>query len=203
LDDTDKLLEITKVLFQTLKNRSELMVDLAYSAILFNSKEIAEDVEEMEEEVDNLHVMFEESILKLATIVKNPERLHSLLRLGIATENIADAANEIATLTLRDVEVHPVFQQIISEADETIIRITIDKGSPLINKTIGETRIQDETGMRIIAIKKKADWIYGPNKDTKFEENDIIIARGAVEGAKLLIEMAAGEHSEDQNDKET
>ncbi|MHA1754045.1 MAG: potassium channel family protein, partial [Candidatus Odinarchaeia archaeon] len=35
---------MVKSLFKTLKNRSELMVDLAYSSFLFNSKEIAEDV---------------------------------------------------------------------------------------------------------------------------------------------------------------
>ena len=37
-----------------MKNLSELMIDLAYSAALFNDKELAEDVIELESRIDTL-----------------------------------------------------------------------------------------------------------------------------------------------------
>ncbi|MBC7130962.1 potassium channel protein, partial [Candidatus Bathyarchaeota archaeon] len=42
-----------------LKNTSELMLNLAYSALLLNSKELAEEVEQLEEYMDDLHTEFE------------------------------------------------------------------------------------------------------------------------------------------------
>jgi len=188
----EDLLEISKNLFRTLKNRSELMVDLAYTAFLFNSKEIAEDVREMEEAIDSLHIMFEEAILSLASFFDDPTKIHSMLRLGIATENIADAANEVAEVVLRDIKPHPIFLRVINESDETIIRIKVRKGSPLISYKLGGHMIQDKTGMRIIAIKKGADWYYRSIDDIIIEEGDIIIAKGPPDGSKLLAEMAAG-----------
>jgi uncharacterized protein with PhoU and TrkA domain len=43
----DKLVE--------LKDTSELMMDLAYSSLLLNSHELAEEVQELEEHIDELH----------------------------------------------------------------------------------------------------------------------------------------------------
>ncbi|MHA1835665.1 MAG: potassium channel family protein [Candidatus Odinarchaeia archaeon] len=192
----EELLEIVKSLFKTLKNRSELMVDLAYSSFLFNSKEIAEDVSEMEEEVDSLHIMFEEAILSLAAFIENPAKLHSMLRLGIATENIADAANQVAEVVLRSITPHPIFLKVINESEETIIRVRVRKDSKLVNKSIKEAKISTETGMKIIALKKKDDWIYSPKDYEVIMEDYIIIAKGPPEGAKELAELASGKIEE-------
>jgi len=45
--------------FVELKNTSELMIDLAYSSLMLNSKELAEEVERLEEYMDKLHTDFE------------------------------------------------------------------------------------------------------------------------------------------------
>jgi uncharacterized protein with PhoU and TrkA domain len=192
----ENLLEIIKNLFKTLKNKSELMVDLAYSSFLFNSKEIAEDVREMEENIDSIHLMFEEAILSLATHIKDPTKLHSMLRLGIATENIADAAYEVAEIVIREIKPHPIFLRVIDESEETIIRARVRGGSKLVSKSISETML-DETGMKIIAIKKPLDWYYGTIQELIIEEDDVIIAKGSKEGAKLLGELASGIPKED------
>ena len=41
-----------------MKNLSELMIDLAYSAALFNDKDLAEDVIALEEHIDTLGLSF-------------------------------------------------------------------------------------------------------------------------------------------------
>ncbi len=48
-----------KDIFVEMKNTAELMVDLAYSSLLFNEEEMAEEVLELEEYLDllNYHLM--------------------------------------------------------------------------------------------------------------------------------------------------
>ena len=183
-----------------MKQKSEKMVDLAYSALLFSSREIAEDVCEMEERVDNLHVMFEQTIITLASTVEEPKKLLSLLRLGIATENIADAAKEIAEVVLREIKPHPVFTRIMSETDDTITRVKVGLGSPIVDRNIGDLRIKDETGMKIIAIRRDNDWLYRPYKGVKIKEGDILIAEGAQEGSELFEKLVRGEKTEETSD---
>ena len=93
--------------FVELKNTSELMMDLAYSSLMLNSKELAEEVERLEEKMDQLHTEFE--LLALTSDFKKEEAsgFLGLIRLGIATEKIADAAADMASC-LRGVEPHPI-----------------------------------------------------------------------------------------------
>jgi len=49
-----------------LKDTSEIMMDLAYSSLLLNNRELAEEVQKLEEHVDSLHTEFE-ILLKLAS----------------------------------------------------------------------------------------------------------------------------------------
>ena len=52
-------------MFVQLKDLSEMMVDLAYSALIYGSEEIADHVLEMEEMIDKLHIGFENAVLEL------------------------------------------------------------------------------------------------------------------------------------------
>ncbi len=54
-----------------LKDTSELMIDLAYSALMLNSRELAEEVQRLEEYVDKLHTAFE--LLALTSDFKKEE----------------------------------------------------------------------------------------------------------------------------------
>ena len=42
-----------------LKDTSELMIDLAYSALMLNSRDLADEVQKLEEYVDKMHTEFE------------------------------------------------------------------------------------------------------------------------------------------------
>jgi len=46
-----------------LKDTSELMMDMAYSALLLNSHQLAEEVLELEDRMDRLHTEFELMVL--------------------------------------------------------------------------------------------------------------------------------------------
>jgi uncharacterized protein with PhoU and TrkA domain len=167
--------------FVDLKDTSELMMDLAYSSLLLNSKELAEEVQTLEEYVDKLHTDFE--LLALSSDFKKEEArgFLGLIRLGVAAEKIADAAAEIAEVVLRGIEPHPVLKLAIREAEETVASVRVSEKSSLVNKTLKEAKIPDETGMWVLAIRKKGKSIR-PKPDSKIEAGDVLIAAGYAEG---------------------
>jgi len=178
--------------FVELKNTSELMIDLAYSSLMLNSKELAEEVERLEEYMDKLHTDFE--LLALTSDFKKEEAsgFLGLIRLGVATERIADAAAEMAEVVLRDIEPHPVLKLAIREAEETVTQACVTEGSPLINKTLKEARVHEETGMWILAIKR-GEKSLRPKPDTKIQLGDVLIASGYAEGVDDLKKLASPE----------
>lgn len=176
--------------FVELKNTSELMLNLAYSSLLLDSKELAEEVQRLEEYIDHLHTKFE--LLVMSSKYKQEEAAGflGLIRLGVATEKIADAAAEIAEVVLRDIVPHPVLKLTIEEAEETVTYVRVHENSPLANKTLREARIQEETGMWILAIRRNGKCIR-PKANSKIEVDDVLIASGYAEGEEDLNKLAA------------
>lgn len=176
--------------FVELKDTSELMMDLAYSSLLLNSRELAEEVERLEEYMDKLHTEFE--LLALTSDFKKEEAsgFLGLIRLGVATEKIADAAAEMAEVVLRGIEPHPVLKLTISEAEETVTQACVTQNSPIINKTLKEARVHEQTGMWILAIKR-AEKTLRPKVDSKIQLGDILIASGYAEGVEDLKKLAS------------
>ncbi|MEM0313854.1 MAG: TrkA C-terminal domain-containing protein [Candidatus Bathyarchaeia archaeon] len=173
-----------------LKDTSELMIDLAYSALLLNSKELAEEVQRLEEYVDELHTRFELLVLSSGFKKEDAKGLLGLIRLGVAAEKISDAAAQIAEVVLRGIEPHQVLKITIEEAEETIIYTPVTMDSALVGKTLREAKIPEKTGMWILAIKRN-DKCIRPRPDSKIQGGDILIASGYAEGAEDLRELAA------------
>jgi len=109
-----------------IKDKSELMVDLAYSSILYDNKTIAKEVYDLENAVDSLYQTLQRKSLE---DVQNGK--HSIndaltfLRIAHAGEQIADAAQEIADVELRDVELHPILKMSIREADVVFTKVEV------------------------------------------------------------------------------
>jgi len=175
-----------------LKDTSELMMDLAYSSILFNSKELAQEVQILEERMDNLHTEFE--LLVLARCIKPEESKNflGLIRLGVVTEKIADAAAQIAGVVLRGLEPHQVLKLAIKEAEETVTHVHVSKKSKLAGKSLQEAQVHEETGMWVLAVKRGDKWIR-PKPDTVIEAGDLLIASGYTEGEEDLKKLASNE----------
>ncbi|MEM2092265.1 MAG: TrkA C-terminal domain-containing protein [Candidatus Bathyarchaeia archaeon] len=176
--------------FVELKDTSELMMDLAYSSLMLNSKELAEEVQALEEHIDKLHTDFELLVLSKKFSKNEVKGILGLIRLGVATEKISDAAAEIAEVILREIEPHPVLKMTIKEAEETVVYVQVDEGSPLINKTLREAQIPEETGMWVLAIRRGGRCIR-PKPDMKIEAGDIIIASGYSDGKENLMKLAS------------
>ena len=178
-----------------LKDTSELMLDLAYSALLLNSKELAEEVEQLEEHMDDLHTEFELLALSSGFSPKESKDFLGLIRLGVVTEEIADAAAKLGEVVLRRLEPHPVLKLAVEEAEETVTSAQVSEKSVLNGRTIKEARIADETGMWILAIKRGKRWIR-PKPTTRIEAGDILIASGYAEGEEDFKRLASGNEGE-------
>jgi uncharacterized protein with PhoU and TrkA domain len=175
-----------------LKDTSELMIDLAYSSILFNSKELAQEVQMLEEHMDNLHTEFELLVLTRCIQPEESKNFLGLIRLGVATEKIADAAAQIAEVVLRGLEPHPVLKLIIKEAKETVTYVYVSKESTLVDKSLEEAKISEETGMWVLALKRGDKWIR-TKPNTVIQAGDFLIASGYKEGEEDLRKLASNE----------
>ena len=161
--------------FVELKDTSELMLDLAYSSL---------------DRMDQMHTDFE--LLALTSDFKKEEAsgFLGLIRLGIATEKIADAAAEIAEVVLRGIEPHPILKLTIKDAEETVAQACVTSDSELVNLTLKESHVHEETGMLVLVIKRGGKYIR-PRADTKIQAGDILIASGYAEGADDLRKLAS------------
>jgi len=180
---------VDKLVF--LKDTSELMIDLAYSSLLLNSRALAEEVEALENHMDDLHTDFELLVLSSGFEPEESKDFLGLIRLGVVTEEIADAAMEIADVVLRGLEPHPILRLVIEEAEETVTRVTVSEISPLVGKKIREAQIQEETGMWVLVIRRGTWWLR-PRPDTVIKAGDVLIAAGYAEGEADFEALASG-----------
>ena len=164
-----------------MKDTSELMIDLAYSSLFLNSRSLAEEVEALENHMDDVHTDFERLVLSSGFTPEESKDFLGLIRLGVVTEKIADAAMEIADVVLRGLEPHPILKLVIEEAEETVTKVTVSEDSPLVGKMIREAQIQDETGMWVLVIRR-GNWWLRPRPTTVIKAGDVLIASGYAEG---------------------
>ena len=177
-------------LLSELMDKADLHIDLGYTALLFNDKSLAEDVIELHQKMEGVYIEYEELILKLAKNVEAPEKLWIMLRVSDSLKQIVDAANMVADVVNRGLPTHPVLQSIFESSKETFRRIHVSEGSQLEGKTLGEIRLQDITGLRVVCIKRGADWIYGPGSASTIVGGDILYVRGPPEGEEMLANLA-------------
>lgn len=180
-----------------LKEKAELMVDLAYSSVIYDNKEIAKEVYELEDYIDNLN----EELQKLAIKDAKAGELEvneaiAIIQLGTCSEAIADAARDIADVELRDIELHPIVRESILESDEVLIKVEVSPNSVLKDKKLGDVKLASHTGMWVIAIKRGKKWIYGADRNTIIKAGDILFVRGPREGVEHFIALARGEEKE-------
>ncbi len=176
----------------TLKDTSEMMIDLAYSALLLNSSFLAEEVMMLEEQMDALHIAFQKRVLSRTEEETKPEALLGIIRMGNVTERIADAAAEIAEVVLRGEEPHRVLQMVIQDAEETVERAVVGENSSIAGKTLDEAKIADETGMWVLVIRRGVLWIR-PKPSSSLFPGDVIIASGYSEGEEDFKQLVSGE----------
>jgi uncharacterized protein with PhoU and TrkA domain len=169
-------------LFLEMKNLSELMIDLAYSAALFNDKELAEDVLELENRVDTLDYLLEMTIMIAARDARDAEALTGVSTAASAADKISDAAADIAAIVTQNIGVHPIVTEIFEKVEERLMEARVEEGSAVVGKQVGQLDLAARMGVDIIAIRREKDWIIDPKETEKILNGDILIVRGVKSG---------------------
>jgi TrkA domain protein len=71
--------------------------------------------------------------------------------------------------------------------------VEVRKGSPLLEKTIGESQIRTKTGASIIGIVKGEDNIAVPDIDVKLHLGDVLMIIGKQSQIEKLSKLCEGE----------
>ncbi|MGD8506930.1 MAG: TrkA C-terminal domain-containing protein [Candidatus Bathyarchaeota archaeon] len=175
-----------------MKDLSELMIDLAYSAALFNSHALAEEVMEMESHIDTLTYLLNMNIMIAARDAEDAESLVGVTKVARATDKISDAAADIAAIVLQEIGIHPIIREAFEKVEERLTRANVKPKSILIGKQIGELELAARMGVDIIAIRRNRKWVIDPEEDETIQEGDVLIVRGAPQGIDEIEDVAKG-----------
>lgn len=184
-------------LFLELKDTSEMMVDLAYSSLLYDNVEIAEEVIALNDRMEELSETIQDEIVQVSRALPDEvARAVVTTRLMDSIMDIAEAAKSIADVVVRGLAEHPVLALSIRDSDTTLCLAKVAPDSILAGKTLGETSLATNTGMFVIAIRREDDYIFGPGYDVRLEEGDILIARGPEDAVAFFKDIADGTKTE-------
>ena len=175
-----------------MKDLSEIMIDLAYSAALFHNRELAEEVLELEKRVDYLAYMLDMNAMLAARDAEDAEYLIGATTIAASTNKISDAAADIAAIVLNEIGIHPIVREAFEKVEERLARAEVNFTSIFINKKLGELELAAKIGVDIIAIRRRKEWIIDPNEDEAILKGDVLIARGAPLGVDELKGLAEG-----------
>jgi uncharacterized protein with PhoU and TrkA domain len=146
-----------------MKNLSELMIDLAYSAALFNDTELAEDVLALERHIDTLgYLLGIEMMVAAQGDHRDAEALVGVSTVAAATDKISDAAADIAAIVTRKIGVHPIVSSVFEKVEERLVKTPVKDGSALIGQCIGKLDLAARMGVDIIAIRRNQRLAYQP-----------------------------------------
>ena len=177
-----------------MKDISEMMIDLAYSAAIMDNMPLAEEVMYLEKRMDDLVYILNMNLMLSARNWRDAETLAAVQRVGALTNVMSDAAGDIAGLVLRGIKVHPVAREVFERTEENLEHAHIKEGSILEGNSVDELHLARRIGADIIAIRRGEHWLINPGKEIIMPE-DVIVARGTQEGLTKLVQAAGREVS--------
>jgi len=175
-----------------MKDISELMIDLAYSAALFNNRELAEEVMELERKMDTLVYVLNMNLMLAARDREDAETLAGVAKVGSLTNSISDAAADIAGIVLRGIGIHPIVREVFQRTEEHLARARVSEDSIFAGRTVDDLELAAEVGVDIIAIRRGKHWMINPEKEMVMPD-DILLARGTESGLVKVQRAARGE----------
>jgi uncharacterized protein with PhoU and TrkA domain len=182
-----------KELLVEAKDASELMVDLAYAAVFFGDADLAGEVIRLEDRMDAAVRELRELCMLAARTPEDAEQLGGILGMVNAVEEIADAAEDIARVVLRDLGVPGELRDDLRHAEEVVARVKVREENDLAGRTLEDLSLPSETGMWVIAVRRDVSYLHGPDGDTVLQEGDVLFLQGPPDGVDLVRELAGGE----------
>src|SRR5215203_2634262 len=179
-----------KDMLREAKDTSELMVDLAYAALFYNSEDISEEVFRLEERLNVLVFDMRTLAILAARSPADAEQMAGILQVVQDIEKIGNAAIDIAKIVVKRLGIPPELLHDIPEAEEIPSRVRVHADSALDGRSLGDVGLPVETGMRPIAIRSEDDWDFDPEPEDVLRAGDVLFLQGPPEGVAEVRELA-------------
>ena len=174
-----------KDILKEMKQKIDLMIDLAYSAIKFSSKEIADETSKIEKRIHELTFLLNLQIIQTQTGgFKEAKALEPIVVMGYSIDKISDALADIARVVYINSDISDFTQLFWDEVPEPIVKITVNDDCEFIGMKRKEVHFRSKYGVDLIAIKRKDDWLF--ERDNEIKTGDILIIKGEIEPIKEL-----------------
>ncbi|MFW9969416.1 MAG: potassium channel family protein [Candidatus Odinarchaeota archaeon] len=178
-----------KDILREMKQKIDLMIDLAYSAIKFSSKELADEVSKIEQSIHELIFLFNVQLVQTNVGgFEEAKKLEPIVVMGYSIDKISDALADIARVVYINSDINEFAQLFWNEVPEPIVKITVKSGCEFINKFRKDIHFRSMFGVDLIVIKRNNRWLF--SKKEKVLENDILIVKGELEPIKELKRIA-------------
>ena len=176
-----------------LKNTSELAVDLAYAAALYDYHGLAEEVLDLEARADSLQYPGKIALMLAAKRSADAEALVGIVQIVEAAVTITNAAADIAAIVANDIGLPAEVRSTLPDADELVMRAEVSEDSDAVGRPLDELAFDTETGVSVVAIRRDKEWNIAPEDDTRLEAGDIVIGSGSSAGVARVYETVTGE----------
>jgi uncharacterized protein with PhoU and TrkA domain len=188
MDDRPRTL---RAMLAEAKDMSELMVDLAYAAVYFGDPDMAEEVDELEEQMSELvHDMRAVCVLA-GRSPRDAEGMSSVLQVVSAIERMANDAVDIARIVTHRLGIPRQLVADLSDAEEVSHRVLVSDGSHMAHRPLSALELTVQAGMRVMAVRRGRHWITDVDGDTVLVPGDVLFLHGSSDGITRLRELAA------------
>jgi uncharacterized protein with PhoU and TrkA domain len=172
------------------KNTSELMVDLAYAALFYDSEDFSEEVFRLEERLNDLVFDMRTLAIFAARSPADSEQMAGILQVVQDIEKIGNAAYDIARIVVKKLGIPPELLQDLPAAEEVTSRVRIRVESILDGRSLEELDLPVETGMRPIAVRCGLEWNFDPDPEDILRGGDVLFSQGPPEGVTEIRHLA-------------
>jgi len=175
-----------------IRDASTLMVDLGYTAVMAKSRILAERVSELEEHVDRLTENLMSKIVSEEAL--SPDEKYGLLRVVMATEEVADAALLMVEPLLLGLEPHPIIAEVLQETMERISVVEMEASDE--GKSIEELGYE-RRGVHVVAVRREGGWVIKPPPGFRVKGGDVLIVKYVSEAEDFVERLEEEEDRED------
>ena len=173
------------------KDTSELMVDLAYASVYFGDPDMAEEVDELEQQMSELVHDMRAVCVMAARSPREAEGMSSVLQVVSAIERMANDAVDIARIVTHRLGIPQQLVADLSDAEEVSHRVLVSDGSHMAHRPLSALELRVQAGMRVMAVRRGRQWITDVDGDTVLVPGDVLFLHGSPDGITRLRELAA------------
>ena len=171
-----------KDIIREMKQNIDLMIDLAYSAIKFGSKELADEAYKMEQRIHELTFLLNFQVIQAHPIgLEGAKELEPIVVMGYAIDKISDALSDIARVVYINNDIS-YFSQLFSDLSyvpEPIVKIVVNEGCEFIGQVRKDIHFRSKHGLDLIAIRRDGKWLFERNETVL--KHDILIVKGEIQ----------------------